>query len=72
MRFTLKAYRTFRTALRALLRNPMRAMLTTLGIVIGVAAVIAMMEIGAGSSATIQRTIAKMALTASLPSVTAW
>ncbi len=38
----------------------MRAALTTLGIVIGVAAVIAMMEIGRGSSLAIQRTIATM------------
>ncbi|MDA8138177.1 MAG: ABC transporter permease [Desulfobacteraceae bacterium] len=60
MRYAQKSWRTFRTALKALLRNPMRAMLTTLGIVIGVAAVIAMMEIGAGSSASIQKTIAKM------------
>jgi ABC-type antimicrobial peptide transport system permease subunit len=56
----MKTYLTFRTALKALLRNPMRAMLTTLGIVIGVAAVIAMMEIGAGSSAAIHKSIASM------------
>lgn len=56
----MKAYRTFRTALKALLRNPLRAMLTTLGIVIGVAAVIAMMEIGAGSSAAIRKSISSM------------
>jgi ABC-type antimicrobial peptide transport system permease subunit len=56
----MKVYRTFRTALKGLLRNPMRAMLTTLGIVIGVAAVIAMMEIGAGSSAAIRKSIAGM------------
>ncbi len=60
MKFAMKAYRTFRTALKALLRNPMRAMLTTLGIVIGVAAVIAMMEIGAGSSAAIRKSISSM------------
>ena len=35
-------------------------MLTTLGIIIGVAAVIAMMEIGEGSSKAIQRTISSM------------
>jgi ABC-type antimicrobial peptide transport system permease subunit len=56
----MKFYRIIRTAIRALLRNPMRAMLTTLGIVIGVGAVIAMMEIGAGSSAAIQKSIASM------------
>jgi ABC-type antimicrobial peptide transport system permease subunit len=46
--------------LTALRRNPMRALLTTLGIVIGVGAVIAMMEIGNGSAAAIQKTIATM------------
>jgi ABC-type antimicrobial peptide transport system permease subunit len=56
----MKIYRTIRTALRALRRNPMRAMLTTLGIIIGVAAVIAMMEIGEGSSKAIERTISSM------------
>ena len=56
----MKVYRTIRTALRALRRNPMRAGLTALGIIIGVAAVITMMEIGKGSSSAIQRTIASM------------
>jgi ABC-type antimicrobial peptide transport system permease subunit len=55
-----KAIRTFRTALIALRRNVMRAVLTTLGIIIGVAAVIAMMEIGTGSSRQIEKTIASM------------
>jgi macrolide transport system ATP-binding/permease protein len=49
-----------RTALHGLRRNVMRAALTTLGIVIGVAAVIAMMEIGRGSASAIQATIASM------------
>jgi ABC-type antimicrobial peptide transport system permease subunit len=56
----MKAYRTLRTALKALRRNPMRAMLTTLGIVIGISSVIAMMEIGAGSSSSLQKSIASM------------
>ena len=56
----MKLYRVLITALRALRRNVTRAGLTTLGIVIGVAAVIAMMEIGNGSSIAIQRTIASM------------
>ncbi len=56
----MKILRILQTALRALRRNPMRAALTTLGIVIGVAAVIAMMEIGAGSASAIQRTISSM------------
>ena len=52
--------RTLKTAFRALRRNMMRAFLTTLGIVIGVGAVIAMMEIGHGSSTAIQKTVASM------------
>ena len=56
----MRFHRVFVTALRAILRNPMRATLTTLGIVIGVAAVIAMMEIGKGASSTIQKSIAAM------------
>ncbi|MEW6500101.1 MAG: ABC transporter permease [Thermodesulfobacteriota bacterium] len=56
----MSVYTTARTAFRALCRNPMRAMLTTLGIVIGVGAVIAMMEIGTGSSAALEKTIASM------------
>jgi ABC-type antimicrobial peptide transport system permease subunit len=47
-------------SLRALRRNPMRAALTILGIIIGVAAVIAMMEIGNGSNTAIQKTFASM------------
>ncbi len=49
-----------RTALHGLRRNVMRAALTALGIIIGVAAVIAMMEIGRGSSTAIQNTITSM------------
>ncbi|HUJ11369.1 MAG TPA: ABC transporter permease, partial [Verrucomicrobiae bacterium] len=56
----MKSLHTLKLALRALRRNVMRAALTTLGIVIGVAAVIAMMEIGNGSSEAIQHTIASM------------
>src|SRR5271170_1064293 len=56
----MKFYRILKTSLRALRRNVLRAALTTLGIVIGVAAVIAMMEIGNGSTMAIQRTIATM------------
>ena len=56
----MKAYRTIKTAMKGLRRNPMRAMLTTLGIVIGVGAVIAMMEIGTGSSSAIQKSISSM------------
>ncbi len=56
----LKMSTTLKTALRALRRNPMRSALTTLGIIIGIAAVIAMVQIGEGSSAAIRQTIANM------------
>jgi macrolide transport system ATP-binding/permease protein len=52
--------RTGRMALRALRRNIMRSMLTCLGIVIGIAAVIAMMELGGGSSRSIQQAISSL------------
>jgi ABC-type antimicrobial peptide transport system permease subunit len=55
-----KSLRILTTALHALSRNIMRSMLTCLGIIIGIAAVIAMVEIGKGSSYTVQQTIAKM------------
>ena len=47
-------------ALKALRRNPSRALLTTLGIVIGIAAVITMTEITGGSSTSIRQSIEKM------------
>lgn len=49
-----------KTCIRALVRNPMRAALTILGIIIGIAAVIAMVEIGQGSTLQIKNTIASM------------
>ena len=51
---------TLRSALNALRRNKMRSLLTALGVIIGVAAVIAMVEIGQGSKTTIQNQIASM------------
>jgi putative ABC transport system permease protein len=51
---------TLRVALRAIFRNKMRAFLTTLGIIIGVAAVIAMMAIGAGAKAQVEQAFAAM------------
>ena len=51
---------TLRTALRALHGNRWRSSLTALGVIIGVAAVIAMTEIGEGSKVAIQKTIASM------------
>src|SRR5262249_31166117 len=51
---------TLRTALGALRRNKMRAALTALGIIFGVCAVIAMMEIGQGAKSRIIESIASM------------
>ncbi|MGA2447124.1 MAG: ABC transporter permease [Polyangiaceae bacterium] len=51
---------TLRVALRAILRNKLRAFLTTLGIVIGVSAVIAMMAIGAGAKQRVAEAFAAM------------
>jgi putative ABC transport system permease protein len=51
---------TMLTALRILARNRMRAGLTMLGIVIGVAAVIAMVSIGEGAKRAVQAQIATM------------
>jgi putative ABC transport system permease protein len=49
-----------RIAFRALKRNKLRAFLTMLGIIIGVAAVIAMMAIGQGSKQSIQASLSSM------------
>ncbi len=49
-----------RIAFRALLRTKMRSFLTTLGIVIGVAAVIAMVAIGDGAKARVQQAFESM------------
>ncbi|HEY5866930.1 MAG TPA: ABC transporter permease [Candidatus Tectomicrobia bacterium] len=51
---------TVRIALRALRRNALRSLLTILGIIIGVAAVIAMVSIGQGASVAVQEQIARM------------
>jgi putative ABC transport system permease protein len=53
-------WQTLRVALRAVLRNKMRSFLTTLGIIIGVGAVIAMMAIGAGAKSQIEQAFAAM------------
>jgi putative ABC transport system permease protein len=51
---------TLRVAARALLRNKMRSFLTTLGIVIGVSAVIAMVAIGEGAKKRVEDAFASM------------
>ena len=50
----------FKIALRALANNKMRAFLTMLGIIIGVASVITMLAIGQGSKKSIQDQISEM------------
>ena len=54
---------TILTALRILARNRLRAGLTMLGIVIGVAAVIAMVSIGEGANEPCRRRLRRWAQT---------
>jgi putative ABC transport system permease protein len=56
----VSAWSTLRIALIAILRNKTRSFLTTLGIIIGVAAVIAMMAIGEGAKSLIEQQFAAM------------
>ena len=56
----MKFVNLFRIAYRSLNRNKMRSFLTMLGIIIGVASVIAMLAIGQGSSQTIKTSIASL------------
>ncbi|MEI9863439.1 MAG: ABC transporter permease [Limisphaerales bacterium] len=51
--FLLRALQTTLISLRALRRNKMRSMLTALGIIIGVASVVAMVAVGNGAQARI-------------------
>lgn len=51
---------TIQSALRVLWRNPLRAGLTMLGIVIGVGAVVGMVSLGQGATASVQREIASL------------
>src|ERR1700724_4190731 len=51
---------TFTIAFRALRRNKKRPVLTALGIIIGVAAVIAMVGIGTGAKAQVEAQIASL------------
>ena len=53
-------FRTPEMAISAIRRHIMRSALTTLGIVIGVAAVIAMVEIGEGAAREVEAAIASM------------
>ena len=51
---------TIRMALRSVRRNALRSSLTLLGIVVGVAAVIAMLTIGSGTTAKVKADISKL------------
>ena len=53
----MKAQRLIRIALRSLMKNKMRASLTMLGVIIGVAAVIVMVAIGDGARTVIEQKI---------------
>ncbi len=53
-------YLALRSAFKALRRNVFRSLLTCLGIVVGISAVIAIMEIGQGASLAMQRNIAQL------------
>jgi putative ABC transport system permease protein len=52
--------KTFRVALRALMRNKFRSFLTTLGIIIGVFAVIAVVAIGEGAKSRVEDAFSSM------------
>jgi putative ABC transport system permease protein len=51
---------TLLSALRILLRNPLRAGLTMLGIIIGIGAVVAMVSLGQGATASVQAEISSL------------
>jgi len=53
----VKLYDSFRSALQSLVVNKLRSALTMLGVIIGVAAVIAMVSVGNGASQSVQNTI---------------
>ena len=53
----MKIYDSFRSALQSLVVNKLRSALTMLGVIIGVASVIAMVAVGNGASQQVQNTI---------------
>ena len=53
-------WETIRLAVQAIFRNTLRSTLTVLGIVIGVAAVIAMVTVGQGSSDQVTEDVEKL------------
>ncbi|MEI7731241.1 MAG: ABC transporter permease [Verrucomicrobiota bacterium] len=56
----MKLFATLKIAVRALRRNKLRTLLTMLGIIIGVGAVIAMVSIGNGAKAQVEAQIASL------------
>ncbi len=56
----MKVYSTLKIAFRALRRNKLRSVLTALGIIIGVGAVIAMVSIGNGAKSQVEAQIASL------------
>ncbi|MBP2472631.1 putative ABC transport system permease protein [Crossiella equi] len=54
----MNSWEILKAAVRGLLANPLRSALTTLGITIGVAAVILLTAVGNGASAAVERSIA--------------
>ena len=53
----MEIFATIRVALRAIMRNKLRSLLTVLGVVIGVCAVITMVNIGSGAQVAIETAI---------------
>lgn len=53
----MEIFATIRVALRAIMRNKLRSLLTVLGVVIGVCAVITMVNIGSGAQVAIEKAI---------------
>ena len=53
----MELFATIRVALRAIMRNKLRSLLTVLGVVIGVCAVITMVNIGSGAQISIENAI---------------
>jgi putative ABC transport system permease protein len=53
----MELFFTIRVALRAIMRNKLRSLLTVLGVVIGVCAVITMVNIGSGAQISIEKAI---------------
>ncbi|MHC4851676.1 MAG: ABC transporter permease, partial [Planctomycetota bacterium] len=59
----VESYRTIHLGVKSLLLHKLRSALTTLGILIGVAAVVAMLAIGEGASYEAQQQIKAMGST---------